>query len=73
MGTGWYYDLGRLLLVLWREEEGAGLAVVGRPAVTPAVGLSACGRREEGEGEAKVSGGRRRIGGAVGWRSVEVC
>jgi hypothetical protein len=24
MGAGWYYDLGRWLLVLRREEEGAG-------------------------------------------------
>jgi hypothetical protein len=56
MGDGWYYDLGRWLLVLRREEEGAGCwscghrsAGGGADAQRSALGLSACGRREEGE------------------------
>jgi hypothetical protein len=56
IGDGWYYDLGRWLLVLQREEEDAGSWSCGRRSVgggagvqRSAVGLSACGRREEGE------------------------
>jgi hypothetical protein len=70
MGAGWYYDLGRWLVVLRREEEGVGCWSCGRRSAgggagvqLSAVGLSVCGRREE-------VGGRKEEGGQGQWRAA---
>jgi hypothetical protein len=72
MGTGWYYDLGRLLLVLRREEEGAVRWSCGRRS---AGGRACCGpvrlwaegggRREEGKLRS-VEGGGVSVGRSAG-------
>jgi hypothetical protein len=68
MGAGWYYDLGNWLLVLQREEEGAGCWSCGRRSAGGGAGAqwSAVGLWEEGGGGAEVSGGQRHTCGAVG-------